>query len=353
MSTALSIGSYSLSHARLAAISSRAISEKSEAPLVERVWDKVVDFFCGTHREEAKRCLSIIYSRREPNEAKIQAYQRLKLLAGEAYKGEFRDSSHGNSVLCTHREYSFLEGNPKLAWRLCQTKTLSVERSARLEFPLNELRGSGAARVIDDAGDPGSGAYPSTYSVNGDRLETVDGTAVEAARAQQWERFRGVTASLGNDDELASVYLLCGQQVSALVRRNVVRELDDQLGMSGDTTHPERKYGPSGAFAGVSHRLDLLRALKGSERGVDMSRVMTGARQFEVRRGDDGRLHCLLLGIDKASTTYDAPSSQSPAEDSARPFESLDVVLRACIEKDGRISDSMVELWSGTTFYGR
>lgn len=74
------------------AISSRKITEIQEAKSktdVESLWDKIVDWFCGTKREEAKKVLFDLFH--EENKInKMKSFNQLKNLVSPAYKREFK-----------------------------------------------------------------------------------------------------------------------------------------------------------------------------------------------------------------------------------------------------------------------
>jgi len=57
--------------------------------LASRIWDKVADFFCGTVREEAKKCLFDLYAPTTPDAQKIELFFKLRGLAGEGFQERF------------------------------------------------------------------------------------------------------------------------------------------------------------------------------------------------------------------------------------------------------------------------
>lgn len=55
----------------------------------DRLWDKVADWFCGTNREEAKKCLHDLFSPDLPVSEKVKSFETLKELAGGGYHDRF------------------------------------------------------------------------------------------------------------------------------------------------------------------------------------------------------------------------------------------------------------------------
>lgn len=54
-----------------------------------RLWDKVVDWFCGTDREAAKKLVFDLYDPRVTDEKKYDAFQNLRALAGANFTDNF------------------------------------------------------------------------------------------------------------------------------------------------------------------------------------------------------------------------------------------------------------------------
>lgn len=53
------------------------------------IWGKIKDWFCGTHKEEAKRILFSLLNDRVTTKDKVAAFERLKELSSEPYKENF------------------------------------------------------------------------------------------------------------------------------------------------------------------------------------------------------------------------------------------------------------------------
>ncbi|MFV3398180.1 hypothetical protein [Aeromonas veronii] len=53
------------------------------------IWGKIKDWFCGTHKEEAKRILFSLLNDRVTTKDKVVAFERLKELSSEPYKENF------------------------------------------------------------------------------------------------------------------------------------------------------------------------------------------------------------------------------------------------------------------------
>lgn len=60
--------------------------------MLDRVLTKIADWFCGTHRAEAKELLLDLFSENTSNERKYENFARLKELASPAYKDRFKES---------------------------------------------------------------------------------------------------------------------------------------------------------------------------------------------------------------------------------------------------------------------
>lgn len=58
--------------------------------LPSRVWDKIADFFCGTNRGEAKKCLFDMFASTTPDAQKIELFHRLRGLAGAGVQDCFQ-----------------------------------------------------------------------------------------------------------------------------------------------------------------------------------------------------------------------------------------------------------------------
>ncbi|KZK95382.1 hypothetical protein PsAD46_00386 [Pseudovibrio sp. Ad46] len=69
-----------------------------------RLWDKIVDWFCGTDRVTAKKLTFDLYSPSVTDQNKVKAFEQLRELAGANYQDNFKvyDSSH-------YRSYSVLD----------------------------------------------------------------------------------------------------------------------------------------------------------------------------------------------------------------------------------------------------
>ncbi|KZL03330.1 MULTISPECIES: hypothetical protein [unclassified Pseudovibrio] len=69
-----------------------------------RLWDKIVDWFCGTDRVTAKKLTFDLYSPGVTDQSKVKAFEQLRELAGANYQDNFKvyDSSH-------YRSYSVLD----------------------------------------------------------------------------------------------------------------------------------------------------------------------------------------------------------------------------------------------------
>lgn len=78
--------------------------------LVGKVWGKIVDWFYGTNREEAKACLFKLYSPTTTHSEKMDSFNRLKNLAADAYKDRFQiHEYHGKSVYTIYFSESGIE----------------------------------------------------------------------------------------------------------------------------------------------------------------------------------------------------------------------------------------------------
>lgn len=69
-----------------------------------RLWDKIVDWFCGTDRVTAKKLAFDLFSPGVTDHNKVKAFEQLRELAGANYQDNFKvyDSSH-------YRSYSVLD----------------------------------------------------------------------------------------------------------------------------------------------------------------------------------------------------------------------------------------------------
>lgn len=66
-----------------------------------RLWDKISDFFCGTNRQETKKCLLDLFLPGTIDAHKIQSFFALKDFAGDGYKDHFRHCIEGNKETYT------------------------------------------------------------------------------------------------------------------------------------------------------------------------------------------------------------------------------------------------------------
>ena len=55
-----------------------------------RIWEKIVDWFCGTNRAEAKKLLFDILSKGKDDQKKESSFNRLRQLASPAYQDNFK-----------------------------------------------------------------------------------------------------------------------------------------------------------------------------------------------------------------------------------------------------------------------
>ncbi|HTJ95635.1 MAG TPA: hypothetical protein VL424_21275 [Pararobbsia sp.] len=293
--TAISIGTYSISRQKLISISGRAERGEIETPLAERAWDKVVDFFCGSHREEAKLCLATLYSSRATEQQRLDAFSRLKALAGEAYQHEFRESLNG-----VYRQYTFLPDDPSLRCALCRTNVLCGWDASRGHMVLKELEELRTSCLWGGFGNIALDDYVGMA----DRVETA---LIPPAR---WSQFKAQAQAALNAEETTSVYFLNDQRVYAAVR-NVI----DQC---------------------VSNDFDV-RDFK--LRHLDVY----------VRRSEQGTLHCMLRGVEFDPGGEDQLAHPSDAMGVEKPSGRLDVLIWVTVDTHGRISAPLAEAWTQTS----
>lgn len=67
----------------------RAQKPDTLAARLDRIWDKITDWFLGTNYTEAKRHLRVLYDADASPEAKAESFFRLKSLAAPAYQDRF------------------------------------------------------------------------------------------------------------------------------------------------------------------------------------------------------------------------------------------------------------------------
>lgn len=79
---------YSIDSAAIKEIKSASDKEKIGS-VASRIWDKIADWFCGTDRTEAKKCLFDLYSEKTSILEKVQSFNRLRDLAGSGYQDRF------------------------------------------------------------------------------------------------------------------------------------------------------------------------------------------------------------------------------------------------------------------------
>ena len=71
--------------------------KKGHRSLLSEIWDKIVDWFCGTQKVKAKQLLEKFCSGRTHDAVRIESFKELKKLASEAHKSNFREESFKKS----------------------------------------------------------------------------------------------------------------------------------------------------------------------------------------------------------------------------------------------------------------
>ncbi|HTJ95636.1 MAG TPA: hypothetical protein VL424_21280 [Pararobbsia sp.] len=294
MSAAVGFGTYSISNAKLTSISQRANDAKSHASLVERIWDKIMDYFCGTHRDEAKLCLSVWYSPQTTNEQKFEAFVRLKELAGEQYEAKFR-TFPGEGVCI----YTFITDDPVFTRVLVHDNAASVGDARILEdavTALDKLRRSDAAQGISE------GKFDvdlPTLMVNDEAIVVQDLGDVVKARQANWAQFDEAIRSMCNDAERASIYTLCDWRACKVMRAA---------------------------------------ALQCDFSGIDAIGSSARAQQFEVMRAWDGRIYCALLSVDEVVDNIPDPLDALIGDDLGWNAGSQRLRFAVCVGSNGDLS---------------
>ncbi|CAM2157048.1 conserved protein of unknown function [Pararobbsia alpina] len=309
MGTALNIGTYAISHVKLNILSTRARAGEAIESLAELVWDKIVDFFCGTCRDEAKRCLSILYSPRETDLHKVECFHRLKELAGGGFQDRFVAFDDGRT-----RTYSLaIDGEPELQWQLRQVNKVFDYEDVIRDYVVAELNESRVKNIEANIRTTSGDLPRATFIVHG-RPITSRG-AYEDDRSHCLEQLNALLGEMDcNEAETGGVYALLGQHLFGT--------LLEAVALDG------------------SGRTDI-------ERSQDCP---TASRlRYELARGDDGRLHCeATLSKDISSEEDDLTFKAlcELVEESPRLIKSMHVSFNASIAATGEIGVSHFEIWA-------
>ena len=79
---------------------------KGHRSLLSEIWDKIVDWFCGTQKVKAKKLLEKFCSGQTHDAVRIESFKELKKLASEAYKRNFRKESLKESDAYVYNKFS-------------------------------------------------------------------------------------------------------------------------------------------------------------------------------------------------------------------------------------------------------
>lgn len=83
-------GERSLHRSDIRAASAAPGTQPAFLRTIERIWDRIKDWFCNSNLREAKDCLAILYDPATSDRDKVAAFVRLKGLVGPAYLDRFR-----------------------------------------------------------------------------------------------------------------------------------------------------------------------------------------------------------------------------------------------------------------------
>lgn len=70
-----------------------AVDREHIGTLVDRIWTKISDWFCGTNRTEAKKLLFDLFSPMTDDDTKFESFHRLKGLVSPVYQDKFLETS--------------------------------------------------------------------------------------------------------------------------------------------------------------------------------------------------------------------------------------------------------------------
>ncbi|CAM2157050.1 protein of unknown function [Pararobbsia alpina] len=306
MGAALNIDGHALSVEKLGAIRMAAKAGKSAKTFVERIWDKVVDYFCGTCREEAKQCLAVLYSPHEADNLRLESYYRLRDLAGEGFKDRFVTLSdrEGEVFLLTIDECPDLNWNLVklsgvienarfLKTQICEELNRAFESKKYFKFPAENFLGE--KLLINNTWfkwDESSGVPFQTHI----------------------DRFGEMLNEMQcSNDEKESACITCGEGVFSIIF--------EQLAARWDTG------------------IDYAACWQGYE---------GGASQFELVRKEDGTLRCVAkfstdIVFDDDTAAFDAVCRLVTG--SYDRVKSVDLECAVSIAKDGAISVEDIAYW--------
>jgi len=82
-------GSLNISVSDAASLAVRSASGTSGTTTLAKIWDRIKDWFLGTHSVEAKEYLAQLYAPEVSDEGRLSSFQELKKLAGPAFQDRF------------------------------------------------------------------------------------------------------------------------------------------------------------------------------------------------------------------------------------------------------------------------
>lgn len=307
MGTALNIGAFAISHVKLNTIAARAKAGEAIESVVERVWDKIVDFFCGTCRDEAKHCLSILYSPRETDSDKIVNFLRLRELVGAGYADLFEIRNEGQKRIYSMR----IDWHPECQWELCQVDCAFNNNELIRRHVTGILNGSCVTDAEQNVRIVSVDLPRGTFVVNNKQIEVLASREDNSVYCQ--EQLESLLSEMHcSKRETLAAYALLGQHLFATL---LMASAMDWTG-----------------------RIDMQRFRD----CLGASRV-----RYELARGDDGQLKCSAgltkdISLESDDTTFKVLCDYM--KESPGYLKSMNIHFVASIQKSGEIAVSQLEV---------
>ena len=186
---------------------------------VSRVWDKIVDWFSGSHREEAKQCLFDLYHPFTPDQQKIASFERLRELAGEGFQDRFRAERNENGetfILGLELEHEGINNYTLHRQQIvCEPHVIKRELEMDIQAELEAMRNQEPDTPTRQRGHLTADLTRGHYSVSGQVLPQEDRLA----------QFDAALNELGCTlEERAAIHSICHQGLFAIITLDAAAE---------------------------------------------------------------------------------------------------------------------------------